>query len=143
MSVDRSSKPENGDYFRGAENGERVRQWRSAHPGYWRRRGNKRSSVEEPLQDTSPSQDPVNQEVTTSAISDALQDICAMQPTVLVGLIATMTGDALQEDIVARLRLFSTRGQDIMRRWPRSSLSQNENQTSSLPRTGAARAAPV
>jgi hypothetical protein len=66
-----------------------------------------------------------------------------MQPTVLVGLIATMTGDALQEDIVARLRLFSTRGQDILRRWPRSSLSQNENQTSSLPRTGAARAAPV
>jgi hypothetical protein len=34
-------KPENRDYFRGPEHVERVRMWRTAHPGYWRshRRG--------------------------------------------------------------------------------------------------------
>ena len=26
------------DYFRGAENAKRVRDWRQAHPGYWKRK---------------------------------------------------------------------------------------------------------
>ena len=29
------SRPENADYFRGAENVARVQAWRKAHPGYW------------------------------------------------------------------------------------------------------------
>jgi hypothetical protein len=32
-------KPGNRDYFTGPTHVERVRQWRKAHPGYWRRRG--------------------------------------------------------------------------------------------------------
>ncbi len=31
-------KPENRDYFRGPAHVERVREWRAAHPGYWKRR---------------------------------------------------------------------------------------------------------
>lgn len=31
------SKEGNGDYFRGPREVERVRKWRSKHPGYWRR----------------------------------------------------------------------------------------------------------
>ena len=31
------SKPENRDHFRGAENVQRVQEWRRAHPGYWKR----------------------------------------------------------------------------------------------------------
>ena len=34
------AKPENQDYFRDPAHLERVRQWRSLHPGYWRRGGN-------------------------------------------------------------------------------------------------------
>ena len=30
------AKPDNRDYFRGPVNVQRVRAWRSAHPGYWR-----------------------------------------------------------------------------------------------------------
>ena len=33
------AKSENRDYFRGAINVARVRVWRAAHPGYWRRPG--------------------------------------------------------------------------------------------------------
>jgi len=32
-------KPGNRDYFCGPTQVERVRQWRQAHPGYWRRQG--------------------------------------------------------------------------------------------------------
>jgi hypothetical protein len=32
-------KPGNRDYFTGPIQVERVRQWRQAHPGYWRRQG--------------------------------------------------------------------------------------------------------
>jgi hypothetical protein len=31
------AKPENRDYWRGSEQVERVRQWRKAHPQYWKR----------------------------------------------------------------------------------------------------------
>jgi len=31
-------KPENRDYFRGLHNVERVREWRKAHPGYFRKK---------------------------------------------------------------------------------------------------------
>ena len=32
-------KAQNRNYFRGAINGQRVRAWRAAHPGYWKRTG--------------------------------------------------------------------------------------------------------
>ena len=32
-------KPHNREYFRGPTHVERVRQWRKAHPGYWRHQG--------------------------------------------------------------------------------------------------------
>ena len=42
------AKADNRDYFRGAENVERVRLWRSAHPHYWRRSSaNTRSALQE------------------------------------------------------------------------------------------------
>jgi hypothetical protein len=109
------SKPENQDHFRGPENSERVRQWRQAHPGYWRK---KRSVVEEPLQETCSTQSTQNQEVVSSSllpVPDALQDICSVQPALLVGLISAVTGYTLQEDIAASTRSLLTRGEDILR----------------------------
>ncbi len=42
-------KPQNRNYFRDSVHTERVRQWRKANPGYWRRKG---SFAKDALQDT-------------------------------------------------------------------------------------------
>src|SRR5262244_578075 len=62
--------PENQDYFRGPVNVARVKEWRSRHPGYWRKRRCTRV---------------------------ALQELSLAQPAVLIGLIAHITGSPLQE----------------------------------------------
>ena len=79
---------------------------------------------------------------------DALQEISLLQsvaqPALLVGIIAFMTGAALQEDIVLSARSLLDRGEDILRMVPRSPpISPHENQTHSVPGTTAARAAPI
>ena len=107
-----SGKPENKDYFVGKENSERVRQWRQAHPGYWRR---KSSASQGPLQETCFAQDTDRQEDSVGRDLDALQEICSAQPALLVGLISVVTGYTLQEDIAASTRSFLTRGEDILR----------------------------
>jgi hypothetical protein len=134
-------RPENENYFRGAENTERVRQWRKAHPGYWRK---KKPVGEDALQETCEAQAPVNESVAKARVPDALQDICFLQPALLVGLISMVTGHALQEDIAASTRSFLTRGEDILRMTPRGpQFPSHENQTRPLPRTFAARACPI
>mgnify|MGYP001824416870 CR=1 FL=1 len=107
-----AGKAENENYFRGGENVERVRQWRKAHPGYWRK---KRSGSRDALQETCLEQDAGGERVTNARLPDALQDACLAQPALLVGIISVMTGNALQEDIAASARLFLTRGEDILR----------------------------
>jgi hypothetical protein len=104
-------KPQNQDYFRGSQNSERVREWRRRHPGYWR---NKKSAPREALQDVCTSQVPRRQPFAEAEVSSTLQDVLVMQPAVLVGLISTMTGSALQEDIAATARALFAKGQDIL-----------------------------
>lgn len=81
-------KPENRDYFRGPEHVQRVRVWRSEHPGYWRthRRGRR----------------------------IALQDALLSQDPVLIGLIAHLSDSALQDDIASTTRRLLELGQDIL-----------------------------
>jgi hypothetical protein len=62
------AKTENRDYFRGPENVARVRAWRAAHPGYWRR--------------------PKGQRRMPPDASPALQGLLLYQPAVLIGFIA-------------------------------------------------------
>ena len=81
-------KPQNQNYFRGEENCERVREWRKRHPGYSRKK--------------------------KSAPGEALQDVFVMQPAVIVGLISTMTGSALQDDIATVARALFRKGKDIL-----------------------------
>jgi hypothetical protein len=80
--------PENQNYFRGPENRQRVKDWRKANPGYWRK---KKSSTQAPLQDFFQAQVAHNEEVIPRVASDALQDLFSMQPAVVVGLISMMT----------------------------------------------------
>jgi hypothetical protein len=105
------SRPENRDYFRGAENCERVRLWRLEHPGY---RGNKKSAPKSVLQEMITSQPVENVRVASSVPPTALQDVCLSQPALLVGLVSVLTGYALQDDLATCIRLFMARGQDIL-----------------------------
>ena len=57
-----------------------------------------------------------NQEVIEKAPRHALQDLLLTEAAVIVGLISTMTGDALQDDIATTVRALRLRGQDILNR---------------------------
>jgi hypothetical protein len=103
-------KEENRDYFRGPEHVLRVQRWRAAHPGYWRR-SNRRQVA---LQDPSIAQAAVNNANRHSAEKGALQDALIMQPAVMVGLIAQLTGLALQDDIARAARCMQQLGNDIL-----------------------------
>src|SRR5215831_8129030 len=85
--------PENQDYFRGPVNVARVKEWRSRHPGYWRRRRCTRVA----LQDLSLAQaiDFTNKKAIFAG--PPLQEVLSAQPAVLIGLIAHLTGTPLQD----------------------------------------------
>jgi hypothetical protein len=104
------SKPENQDYFRGAENVARVKAWRSRHPGYWRK-GRRADSA---LQDASTAQTIDLTPETDEVARTPLQDVLSAQPAVLIGLIAHLTGTPLQDDIVRTAGRLLRLGQDIL-----------------------------
>ena len=135
-------KPDNQNYFCGPQNSQRVKEWRKCHPGYWRK---KKSVPQEPLQDLCTTQVAQNQGVTKAEIPGALQEVWLMQPAVMVGLISTMSGSALQEDIAATTRALLRKGQDILAMRPRVATIRydDENQTGTLSGTVAPCAAPV
>jgi hypothetical protein len=110
-------RPQNQSYFRGPENCQRVKAWRQRHPGYWRK---KKARPPAPLQEVCNTQGPKPQEVSPSSGPDALQDLFAMQPAMVVGLISMMTGSTLQEDIALTTRLLLRKGQDILAMRPAS-----------------------
>jgi hypothetical protein len=109
------SQPENRDYFRGPDNVERVQQWRTDHPEYWKRHARKARRT---LQETCSEQPTVPQELVSKSPpqvpSPALQELCEVKTPLLVGLIAQFTDAALQEDIVTYTRRLIARGQDIL-----------------------------
>ena len=110
-------KPENVDYFRGDDNVKRVQLWRQANPGYWRRKPLEVSADSDALQETLMAQAVETQslrEEVEKPKQDALQDSFFLQPTVLVGLIAQLSGLALQEDIALMARRLQQLGRDIL-----------------------------
>lgn len=100
-------KKENRDYFKGDDNVKRVQEWRKRNPGYWRRGSNA-------LQDHSTVKTSVDQEDTVKLTEPALQDLLTVQSAVLVGLIATFTGDTLQDHISSTARNMQQLGNDIL-----------------------------
>ena len=103
-------KPENADYFKGPDHVERVRQWRKEHPGYWHRK----ISSQNALQDHCRENTNKKQIDTCSFADNALQDYCMTQPSVLIGLIAHLTGFALQDDIANAIGRMQQLGNDIL-----------------------------
>jgi len=100
--------PVNKDFWRGSWNGDRVRAWRAANPGYWKRQ---RPGAEAPLQiasnpteGTVPSMDKA--ESTGDCVTNRIPALLLEQSPVVVGLIAQMTGSTLQNailEVTARL----------------------------------------
>jgi hypothetical protein len=86
------AKPENQNYFRDAENAERVRKWQEAHPGYWKNTARYRRRT---LQDGATEQVPPAQEVTSKLPDRTLQDLCSMQVPLWIGFISMFMGSTL------------------------------------------------
>jgi hypothetical protein len=104
-------QPGNRDYFRGREHVERVRAWRAAHPGYWRSGVLRRRA----LQDDSLAQAHESEGKSGFLMASPLQELSSAQPLVLMGLIAHLTGSALQDDIASSARGFRQLANDILR----------------------------
>jgi hypothetical protein len=90
---------------------QRVRQWRATHPDYWKRT---RPQSAIALQEDSSAQAAESKGKTPTLMEIALQDLLRAQPFVLIGLIANLTGTALQEDIAKTGRRLQQLGQDIL-----------------------------
>jgi hypothetical protein len=81
------ASPKGRDYFRGPANRQRVRTWRQAHPGYWRRRHKKSGA----LQDHCLPQVLVPAGDKLTLAPRALQDLIFTQGLALTGLVAQLT----------------------------------------------------
>jgi hypothetical protein len=104
------NKPENRGYFSGPEQVARVQQYWKTHP----RPPRKARDGPDALQDELKSQ-PIDDKVDkTSLIPAALQDDFLLQPAVLLGVIYSLSGCALQEDMARRVQQYHTRGQMIL-----------------------------
>jgi hypothetical protein len=101
----------NQEYFAGAENTARVQAWRRANPGYSRK---KRKLGGDALQDLLNPQTAAAQEDAKQDDGAALQDHWQTQPAVVIGLIAHLTGVALQEDIASMTGRLIAKGQALM-----------------------------
>lgn len=103
-------KPVNRNYFREADNAERVREWRQAHPGYWRtiRHQCTHQRVVEPAQPLLPSGANASSHLRT------LKDFCRSKAPVLSGLISRLRRCALQEDIARWAREMVLEAQCIL-----------------------------
>ena len=108
-------QPENQDYYRGTDQVRRVQAWRKAHPGYWKK---KRTEPPVALHDECLAQPVERQGDSTGLNAVALQDVMLVQPAVMVGLIASLTGSALPDEIANSLRRFQAHGQIILGKGP-------------------------
>ncbi len=111
-------KPENKNYFRGPAHVQRVQEWREVNPGYSKR---DRSKPKNMLQDPCEPQPSVNINNSSHFANIALQDFLTVQPTVIIGLIAQITGSTLQDNIAETLHRMQQLGQDVL------SLEPNNN----------------
>jgi hypothetical protein len=112
-----TAKAENREHFRGSVHVERVRAWREANPGYWKRSCRLRRCT---LQDECGSQTTEDQADKAKNATCALQEEIFLQPAFLVGLIAQTIGSTLQDEIAESARRMQTRGLDILGRVPGS-----------------------
>ena len=128
--------PKGRDYFNGAANVLRVQAWRKTHPGYWRKQRKKPVA----LQDLSWPQTLDIVEDKPGLKPRALQDLIGLQGSLLLGLIANLTGSPLQENIASTTHRLILLGHQI-RGLGRQ--THEGGQTSAVPGAAAQSAAAV
>jgi hypothetical protein len=102
--------PESQGYFRDSWHVDRVKAWRSRHPGYWR----KRQSGGAALQDVRITQPTGSTSKTAKIVLPPLQELITAQPAVLIGLIAHIVGTPLQDEIAHTTERLLRLGRDIL-----------------------------
>ena len=90
---------------------ERVKSWRNANPGYWRKKSVKSQDT---LQDLIMENSIKDQEVKCDLVQSTLQDLITRQPAVLIGLIGHLTGITLQDEIASFVMKMRDSGHDIL-----------------------------
>jgi len=119
-------RKKNPDYHSGPVAVERVQEWRAQNPGYWR---SKKVPLEKtPLQEDCISQDVDGQSDDANLEEIELRDNCITQVPLLLGLIATLSGFTLQEDIDRFGRELHKKGRQILGNRPVDALTQKSNQ---------------
>lgn len=102
----------NPDYHHGAAVIIRVQEWRAVNPGYWRR---KTESLEpSTLQDDCIPEVVDDEQESATLKYFALQDDSNSQAFVVLGLIATLTGGTLQDDIAQSCRDLHKQGRQVL-----------------------------
>ncbi len=89
-------KPQNRNYFREPDNAQRVREWRRAHPGYWRPEKHECEGAAKPLLAPTIAPEPGN---LPPPGSGTLQDFCRSKAPVFSQLLSQLSRCAIQEDI--------------------------------------------
>lgn len=127
------------DYFRGSANRQRVKAWGQAHPGYWRKRGQKSGAS----QDHCPPQALVPAGDKSILSPRALQDVILTQGMALTGLVAPLTGSALQENIASTTRRLVLLGRQMQGSSCRRPADGRDQEACPVPGATAPRAAAV
>ena len=138
-------RKKNPDYHCGPVAARRVQQWRAQNPGYWR---SKKAPLEKiPLQEdcTAQAVDKQSDDATLGEI--ALQENCITQLPVTLGLMSTLSGFTLPEDIDRFGRELHKKGRQILGNRPVDAINrksnQNDEKTHSRFKTSAPRADPL
>ena len=105
-------KPANRDYFRDPGNVRRVREWRQAHPGYWKKKTPVSGSIQAPVpREVNSVQSSGN---AARSSRSTLQDFCLAADPGFIGLISMITGRTLPDDIAPIARRVVEQGQNIL-----------------------------
>ena len=141
-----SQQANNRDYFRGPTHVERVRAWRRQNPGYARRKTRPRplqdfviaqvaaveSLREEPIRESAAFPQKGAADCAPEGVPQrALQDLAIMQHPLIVGLISSLMGEALQENLALLTGRLVEQGQRWLAKNPsglgRCSVTENSN----------------
>ena len=120
------AKSGNQNYWRGAQEVERVRSWRKAHPGYWK---NETPKPECTLQEDCSAQAIEPEQLNLELVPAPLQEDSLAQHPLMVGLISMLTTSTLQEDIASTRRRLIARGHEILGMVPGTRLNPYEQKT--------------
>ena len=138
-------RAKNPDYHCGSAAVERVQQWRAQNPGYWR---SKKAPLEKlPLQNNYISQAVDEQSDDPTLEEIALRENCISQLPLILGLMSTLSGFTLQEDIDRFGRELHKKGRQILGTRSVDATERKSNQnhakTHSRYKTSAPRAGPL